>query len=51
MPLDYFVSSLAALQVQDITKILHACIGLSQRNSPRLDPEESESLWFHLLDS
>uniref|UniRef100_A0A803M377 RING-type domain-containing protein n=1 Tax=Chenopodium quinoa TaxID=63459 RepID=A0A803M377_CHEQI len=37
--------------VQDIKKVLHSCIGLCQRNSPRLNPEESESLWFHVLDS
>jgi hypothetical protein len=30
---------------------LHASIGLCQRNSQRLDPEESQSLWFQLLDS
>lgn len=37
--------------MNDIREILHACIGLCQRNTPRLDPEESESLWFQLLDS
>ncbi|KAK6114959.1 hypothetical protein DH2020_007228 [Rehmannia glutinosa] len=36
--------------VADILDIVHACIGLCQRNSPRLKPEESESLWFQLLD-
>ncbi|XP_062224241.1 uncharacterized protein LOC133922777 [Phragmites australis] len=30
---------------------LHASIGLCQRNSQRLDPEESQSIWFKLLDS
>lgn len=39
------------LQVSDIYDILHACVGLCQRNTPRLVPEESESLWFQLLDS
>uniref|UniRef100_A0A5B7BN45 RING-type domain-containing protein n=1 Tax=Davidia involucrata TaxID=16924 RepID=A0A5B7BN45_DAVIN len=38
-------------EVNDIHDILHACIGMCQRNTPRLDPEESESLWFRLLDS
>ncbi|KAJ9681025.1 hypothetical protein PVL29_020099 [Vitis rotundifolia] len=38
-------------EVSDIYDILHACIGLCQRNTPRLVPEESESLWFQLLDS
>lgn len=39
------------LQVNEIQSILHACIGLCQRNTPRLNPEESEILWFRLLDS
>ncbi|XWS31976.1 hypothetical protein CRYUN_Cryun23aG0121000 [Craigia yunnanensis] len=38
-------------QVNDIHKILHACIELCQHNTPRLNPEESEMLWFRLLDS
>ncbi|TXG63103.1 hypothetical protein EZV62_010097 [Acer yangbiense] len=38
-------------EVNDIRNILHACIGLCQRNTPRLNPEESETLWFKLLDS
>ncbi|CAK7348627.1 unnamed protein product [Dovyalis caffra] len=37
--------------VDNICSILHACIGLCQRNTPRLQPEESEILWFRLLDS
>ncbi|XP_057778554.1 uncharacterized protein LOC130997300 [Salvia miltiorrhiza] len=37
--------------VAEILDIVHACIGLCQRNSPRLQPEESECLWFQLLDS
>ncbi|CAA0827177.1 transducin family protein / WD-40 repeat family protein [Striga hermonthica] len=36
--------------VADILDIVHACVGLCQRNSPRLNPEESEFLWFQLLD-
>lgn len=48
--MEYFAAASGLKEVQDIKKILHACIGLCQRNSPRLDPEESESLWFHLLD-
>ncbi|PON75529.1 Guanine nucleotide-binding protein, beta subunit [Parasponia andersonii] len=38
-------------EVKEIESILHACIGLCQRNTPRLNPEESEILWFRLLDS
>ncbi|KAK4425213.1 Vacuolar protein sorting-associated protein 8 [Sesamum alatum] len=37
--------------VAEILDVVHACIGLCQRNSPRLKPEESEYLWFQLLDS
>ncbi|EXC13672.1 Vacuolar protein sorting-associated protein 8-like protein [Morus notabilis] len=38
-------------KVNEIQSILHSCIGLCQRNTPRLNPEESEILWFRLLDS
>ncbi|KAK4848694.1 hypothetical protein QYF36_016176 [Acer negundo] len=38
-------------EVNDIHNILHAYIGLCQRNTPRLNPEDSETLWFKLLDS
>ncbi|KAI9093990.1 hypothetical protein K1719_026988 [Acacia pycnantha] len=38
-------------EVHDIQNLLHACIGLCQRNTPRLNPEESEAYWFKLLDS
>ncbi|KAK7824611.1 vacuolar protein sorting-associated protein 8 like protein, partial [Quercus suber] len=38
-------------RVNEIRNILNACIGLCQRNTPRLNPEESETLWFRLLDS
>ncbi|XP_062091293.1 uncharacterized protein LOC133797417 [Humulus lupulus] len=38
-------------EVKEIENILHACIGLCQRNTPRLNPEEAEILWFRLLDS
>ncbi|XP_043698874.1 vacuolar protein sorting-associated protein 8 homolog isoform X2 [Telopea speciosissima] len=38
-------------EVDVIREILHASIGLCQRNTHRLDIEESESLWFQLLDS
>ncbi|KAL0454931.1 UNVERIFIED_CONTAM: Vacuolar protein sorting-associated protein 8, partial [Sesamum latifolium] len=37
--------------VAEILDVVHACIGLCQRNSPRLKPEDSEYLWFQLLDS
>lgn len=39
------------LQVNDIQGVLQACIGLCQRNTPRLNPEESEILWFRFLDT
>ncbi|KAK9145826.1 hypothetical protein Sjap_005729 [Stephania japonica] len=38
-------------EVNAVFRILHASIGLCQRNTQRLDPDESEFLWFHLLDS
>lgn len=38
-------------EVVSVHDVLHASIGLCQRNTKRLDPEESESLWFQLLDS
>ncbi|MCL7022685.1 hypothetical protein MKW94_004174 [Papaver nudicaule] len=37
-------------EVKSILDILHASVGLCQRNTLRVDPEESESLWFELLD-
>lgn len=46
-----FTAILGMKEVNDIRDVLHACIGLCQRNTPRLDLEESESLWFRLLDS
>ncbi|KAL7224339.1 hypothetical protein ACSBR1_025740 [Camellia fascicularis] len=49
--IEHFSAILKKEEVKDILEILHACIGLCQRNTPRLDPEESESLWFLLLDS
>ncbi|KAL3517335.1 hypothetical protein ACH5RR_024237 [Cinchona calisaya] len=47
----YFNTVLKKKEVSDILDIVHSCIGLCQRNSPRLDPHESEYLWFQLLDS
>ncbi|KAF6159617.1 hypothetical protein GIB67_034579 [Kingdonia uniflora] len=38
-------------EVDSIGDILHVSIGLCQRNTKRLDHEESEALWFRLLDS
>ncbi|XP_039848297.1 uncharacterized protein LOC120707318 isoform X2 [Panicum virgatum] len=38
-------------EAHPVLDALHASIGLCQRNSQRLDPEESQSLWFQLLDS
>ncbi|GFQ05580.1 vacuolar protein sorting-associated protein 8 homolog [Phtheirospermum japonicum] len=47
---DNFNDILKKRVVADILDIVHACVGLCQRNSPRLTPEESETLWFQLLD-
>ncbi|KAK7275442.1 hypothetical protein RIF29_16559 [Crotalaria pallida] len=49
--MEVFNTVLRMEEVNGINKILHACIGLCQRNTPRLNPEESESHWFKLLDS
>ncbi|KAK3152034.1 hypothetical protein QOZ80_2BG0153450 [Eleusine coracana subsp. coracana] len=38
-------------EAHPVVDALRASIGLCQRNSQRLDPEESQSLWFQLLDS
>ncbi|XP_074334037.1 uncharacterized protein LOC141671649 isoform X2 [Apium graveolens] len=46
-----FNTVLQKKEVNDIFDIVHTCIGLCQRNSPRMDFDESESLWFRLLDS
>ncbi|CAA6655878.1 unnamed protein product [Spirodela intermedia] len=37
-------------EVSSVRNILHMAIGLCQRNTQRLDPRESESLWFRVLD-
>ncbi|GMI69544.1 vacuolar protein sorting 8 [Hibiscus trionum] len=49
--MEYFNSVLKMKEVNDIRALLQACIQLCQRNTPRLNPEESEMLWFRLLDS
>ncbi|XP_050236032.1 uncharacterized protein LOC126686054 [Mercurialis annua] len=49
--MDYYNNVLKMKEVDDVHSILNACIGLCQRNTPRLQPEESETLWFRLLDS
>ncbi|TKY64154.1 Vacuolar protein sorting-associated protein 8-like [Spatholobus suberectus] len=46
-----FNTVLRTKEVSDIHNLLRACIGLCQRNTPRLNPEESEAHWFKLLDS
>ncbi|KAJ7963418.1 vacuolar protein sorting-associated protein 8-like [Quillaja saponaria] len=46
-----FITVSKMKEVDDIRNLLHACIGLCQRNTPRLNPEESETHWFRLLDS
>uniref|UniRef100_A0A0E0CER7 Uncharacterized protein n=1 Tax=Oryza meridionalis TaxID=40149 RepID=A0A0E0CER7_9ORYZ len=38
-------------EAHPVLDALRAAIGLCQRNSQRLNPEESQSLWFQLLDS
>ncbi|KAM0845517.1 hypothetical protein ACQ4PT_056320 [Festuca glaucescens] len=38
-------------EAHPVLDVLHSSIGLCQRNSQRLDPEESQLLWFQLLDS
>ncbi|CAN4126445.1 unnamed protein product [Withania somnifera] len=48
---EHFKAILSKKEVTDILEILRTCIGLCQRNSPRLEPDEAESLWFQLLDS
>ncbi|CAH2069296.1 unnamed protein product [Thlaspi arvense] len=49
--LEHFSSALELKEVHDIQGVLQACIGLCQRNTPRLNPEESEILWFRFLDT
>ncbi|XP_010054136.2 vacuolar protein sorting-associated protein 8 homolog [Eucalyptus grandis] len=49
--LGHFSTVLRMEEVNDIRRTLDLCIGLCQRNTPRLNPEESETLWFKLLDS
>ncbi|OMO64188.1 hypothetical protein CCACVL1_21961 [Corchorus capsularis] len=48
---EHFNSVSKLKEVNDILNILHACVELCQRNTPRLNPEESEMLWFRLLDT
>ncbi|CAJ2663156.1 unnamed protein product [Trifolium pratense] len=48
---EVFNTVLRTKEVNGMYDLLHACIGLCQRNTPRLNPEESESHWFKLLDS
>ncbi|KAF3439788.1 hypothetical protein FNV43_RR18066 [Rhamnella rubrinervis] len=48
---EYFSTVKKSEEAIEIGDTLQACIGLCQRNTPRLNPEESETLWFKLLDS
>ncbi|KAG7553417.1 Zinc finger RING-type [Arabidopsis thaliana x Arabidopsis arenosa] len=48
---EQFSSALELKEVHDIQGVLQACVGLCQRNTPRLNPEESEILWFRFLDT
>ncbi|XP_044411244.1 uncharacterized protein [Triticum aestivum] len=38
-------------EAHPVLDVLRSSIGLCQRNSQRLDPEESQLLWFQLVDS
>ncbi|XP_004514922.1 uncharacterized protein [Cicer arietinum] len=49
--MEIFNNVLRTKEVNGMYDLLHACIGLCQRNTPRLNPEESELHWFKLLDS
>lgn len=49
--IDVYNTVLKTKEVNGMYDLLHACIGLCQRNTPRLNPEESEAHWFKLLDS
>ncbi|KAL9255809.1 Vacuolar protein sorting-associated protein 8-like protein [Drosera capensis] len=49
-PMEQVDTALRISEVKDIINILHSCVELCQRNTPRLEPEEAESLWFLLLD-
>ncbi|KAF8107160.1 hypothetical protein N665_0126s0076 [Sinapis alba] len=49
--LEHSTSALELKEVNDVQGVLQACIGLCQRNTPRLNPEESEILWFRFLDT
>ncbi|KAL9252916.1 Vacuolar protein sorting-associated protein 8-like protein [Drosera capensis] len=49
-PMEQVDTALKLSEVKDIINILHSCVELCQRNTPRLEPEEAESLWFLLLD-
>nr|XP_043626179.1 vacuolar protein sorting-associated protein 8 homolog [Erigeron canadensis] len=49
--LDHLDEFLKKKEVTDILYIVHTCVALCQRNSSRLDPNESEALWFQLLDT
>ncbi|KAI3757517.1 hypothetical protein L6452_05057 [Arctium lappa] len=48
---DHFNAVMKKKEVNDILYIVYTCVGLCQRNSSRLDPDESEALWFQLLDT
>ncbi|KAJ8626194.1 hypothetical protein MRB53_019501 [Persea americana] len=51
MEMEQFNTILRMKEASTVRDLLHASIGLCQRNTARLDPQESESLWFRLLDS
>ncbi|KAK1273312.1 hypothetical protein QJS04_geneDACA010854 [Acorus gramineus] len=48
--MDQIDSILKTNEVVSLWDLLHASIGLCQRNTSRLDSGEADSLWFRLLD-
>ncbi|GJX44311.1 vacuolar protein sorting-associated protein 8 homolog isoform X1 [Tanacetum coccineum] len=48
---DHLIVIMKTKEANDILYIVHTCVGLCQRNSSRLDSNESEALWFQFLDT
>ncbi|KAK8969694.1 hypothetical protein KSP40_PGU002021 [Platanthera guangdongensis] len=48
---DQLADVLELTEALAVCDVLHASVGLCQRNTQRLDQRESESLWFRLFDS
>ncbi|KAG0472778.1 hypothetical protein HPP92_014635 [Vanilla planifolia] len=49
--IEWLAKILELKEAYAVRDVLHASIGLCQRNTQRLDRQESDSLWFHLFDS